>query len=239
MDDPFTGWTVGPDRPRLEIDEVHVWGWTLSGDAEELEPLERFLSDDELTRMRRIRFAADREQFVKARGGLRQILGRYLLQAPESIRFMYGEYGKPTLAEAKGIHFNLSHTKKIAVVALTITGPLGVDVEDWLPVEPALGSQFFSGQELETLKTLSGQEHTRAFFNGWTRKEAICKAEALGLQLLLREFSVSLLPKDEPRVMDAGGVLSRVWRLVDLPLNGGVSGSLAICSPCTTCFYCT
>jgi len=57
-------------------------------------------------------------------------LGRYLEIQPDRIQFGYGKNGKPFLSErGKGLEFNLAHSDEMALVAVTASGQLGVDVE--------------------------------------------------------------------------------------------------------------
>ncbi len=232
--DPFAGWMPAPNDLRLDSDEVHVWGWSLADTSSrygESQRLESLLSEDELERMRRFRFTKDAARFVRARAGLREILGWYVSLAAEDVQFGYGEYGKPTMHEYRGgLHFNLSHTHDFAVAALSKAGPLGIDIEKCGPASLSLGEQAFSERELQVLKTLPCELFTRAFFTCWTRKEAISKAEGKGFHLPTQAFSVSVWPDVKACIEDAGGVLSRTWQLVDLPLGGSLVGSLAMCS---------
>src|SRR5262245_6632580 len=90
------------------------------------------LSPDEEKRAERFRFAKDRETFSAARSALRLILSRYLQCDPSSIRFSVGPNGKLFLQHPQSdapLHFNLSHSERYAVVAVTDVGRVGVDLE--------------------------------------------------------------------------------------------------------------
>ena len=63
----------------------------------------------------------------------------------------------------------------------------------------------------------------RAFFAGWTRKEAYVKARGAGLQLGLDTFVVSLDP-DEPAVFLAG--VDAAWTLIGFDLDLQTPGAL-------------
>ena len=60
------------------------------------------LTAEECQRAERYVFEKDRTHFVVARGLLRVLLGRYLRQDPQHLRFTYGPYGKPALATDTG-----------------------------------------------------------------------------------------------------------------------------------------
>jgi hypothetical protein len=84
--------------PDLREDEIHVWCARLDLGEEPIESLAALLASEEAERASRFHFARDRDAFAAARGILRTLLGGYLAEPPEQIRFAYGEFGKPSLA---------------------------------------------------------------------------------------------------------------------------------------------
>ena len=89
--------------------------------------------------------------------------------------------------------FSLSHSKSIAVLAVDHAQPVGVDVEDVRPIEEDVADRHFSATELTDLRGLKGEAWLAGFYRCWTRKEAILKAEGVGLSRALDSFDVSLL----------------------------------------------
>lgn len=75
------------------------------------------------------RESAQRPAFQEA---LRQVLGRYLDQEPEGIELRVGEHGKPYLL-GEQLHFNLSHSGTLALIAVCRDREVGVDVERFRP----------------------------------------------------------------------------------------------------------
>lgn len=151
------------------------------------------LSEDERARAARFHFDHHRREFAAIHGATRWLLGRAVGQPPEALRFAAGAWGKPALADAPGVQFNLSHTRGMALLAVGAK-PLGVDVErikpelDWRP----LARRFFAPQEVAALEALPAEEQRRAFFCCWTRKEAYLKARGMGLSLPLDGFAVTV-----------------------------------------------
>lgn len=130
-------------------DEIHVWHADLARSDEERVRWEANLSPDEKERADRFHFVKDRNRFVVARGLLRELLGRYLRQAPASLEFSYGEYGKPSLSgenASSGLCFNLSHSSDLAVYAVARERNLGIDVERIRPeaASDRIAERFFS-----------------------------------------------------------------------------------------------
>ncbi len=156
-----------PDWPQSE---VHLWRIDLrevSTDVSVLSPMER----------------AKSLRFQQTRSLLRRLLGSTLNQPPESLQFEYGTAGKPLLSlepSGKSLFFNLSHTNEVALIAVTASSEVGVDIEHIRPVTHAekIARRFFSPSEVAWLAEEPGEKR---FFQLWTRKEATLKAQGAGL----------------------------------------------------------
>ena len=164
-----------------------------------LRSLEATLADEEKARAARFIFERDRDRFIAARGILRDLLGRYLRCAPQTIEFVYGPRGKPAVAGAAArpdICFNLSHSHGLAVVAIGREREVGIDVELIRPefAGEEIAKRYFSAKEIAELSRLPAELRTEGFFLCWTRKEAYIKAKGDGLQIPLDSFDVSLSP---------------------------------------------
>jgi 4'-phosphopantetheinyl transferase len=104
------------------------------------------------------------------------------------------DFGKPFLTG--GPEFNLSHSGDLLLLGVAASGRLGVDIEVVRPMEDIedLAARHFSEDEVRALLSYPPQERLRAFFRGWTRKEAFIKGLGRGLSVALDSFSVSLAP---------------------------------------------
>jgi len=185
----------------LPANEVHIWRAALDVDGAELKALAAVLSTDEQARASRFHFEKHRQHFVAARGVLRNVLARYLNQAPGQFEFCYGPSGKPALTGDWGgerIRFNLSHSGNLALYAMACNREVGIDLENIRPgiAWAELANRFFSPGEVLSLAALPQQLQIEAFFNCWTRKEAYIKALGQGLQVPLDSFEVSLDPRE-------------------------------------------
>jgi 4'-phosphopantetheinyl transferase len=119
---PTFPWCPAPEMLTLSNDEVHVWRTALDMPESHERSLWHTLMVDERQRAERYIFQRDRTHFVVARGLLRVLLGRYLRQDPQHLRFTYGPHGKPALATDMGgvtLHFNVSHSYGLALYAIT------------------------------------------------------------------------------------------------------------------------
>ena len=206
----------------LDAGEIHTWVARLDRGAEEIASMRATLTDDETARAGRFKFERDRTRFVAARAVLRLLLAAYLGSAPESVRFEYNRWGKPSLARGLSpvdLRFNLSHSHGLGVYGLTLERDLGIDLEllraDFATDE--IAQRFFAPAEARALRSMPTELRTEAFFNCWTRKEAYVKARGEGLSIDLSSFEVSLRPGEPPRLMrgsDAAG-----WSFASLRLD--------------------
>ena len=221
--------------PPLSEGEVHVWSTRLDPPRSRIERLGRLLDSEEAAKASRFRFEGDRDAFMVARGMLRALLGRYLGERPERIRFVYGAYGKPALAPqgAKArVRFNVSHSDALVLFAFARSAEVGIDVER-VRAQPDLegiAERFFSRKEVAALRRLPASAREKAFFHCWTAKEALIKGIGEGLSMPLDCFSVSLGPPEGPirlRVLDVSR-LAPAWRLHRLETCPGYVAALAV-----------
>jgi 4'-phosphopantetheinyl transferase len=228
----MSNWPSAPSLIALADGAVHVWSVPLAAGPQRLARLHALLDPEERQRAARYTHLASREQYVVARSTLRVLLGRYLDCAPEDVRLEAGAQGKPALAGgAAELHFNVSHTSGLALVALTRVGPVGIDVEHVRPMPTHLdmAERFFTPRESAALRRLPAERSVEAFFQVWTRKEAFLKALGLGLSHGLERFEVTVPPDDPPRILHIDGSHEHGarWSLCVLDPAAGYVGTVA------------
>jgi 4'-phosphopantetheinyl transferase len=204
-------------------------------DTEDIEAWAALLTPEERARAERFRQEDDRRRHILGRGLLRTMLARRLVRAPESLVFGANPNGKPTLADADGIAFNVSHSGDYVLVAVGRAAAIGVDVEQWRPRldVAAVGRQVFTPAELALIADAPDEEKTFRFFRQWTFKEAVAKASGLGLSLDLKLFEIAFVD-DVPRLVSHGfselGTASD-WRLEAVAVEDGYCAALAVLAP--------
>lgn len=217
--------------PRLPLDVVHLWQRPLD-DSQGLQYGCEVLSPEEHKKASQYRVERPRRQFILTRGTLRFLLGTYLGKDPAELRFSYTAYGKPFLEESQDLHFNVSHSDGMALLAVVRGREIGVDIERISETRDVrqLARRFFSAYERDSLETLSGKALQECFFRCWTRKEAYIKAIGEGLSLPLHQFDVSVLSPvgnallaTRPDALEA----SR-WMLSDVPFSGEYAAAVAV-----------
>ncbi len=175
-----------------------------------------WLSHDERERASRFRLDRDRVRWVTAHAALRGILGRYLAVAPEAVTLTTGDHDKPQLAPvhaAPGLRFNLSHASELALVAVTLGGPVGVDVEavDRRDNLVEIARRVLDTGVVQTLERVPAAQQPAVFFPAWVRHEAAAKCRGSGLT-------------DDPGSDDPVVVL-------DLDVGSGYCAAVAVTGP--------
>lgn len=89
--------------------------------------------------------------------------------------------GKPFFPSFPGLHFNISHSKSLLLLAVS-RRPVGVDIEDIRPRRDSLPGYALSPAEHDQYQALGGD--WPAFYTLWTKKEAWCKYTGRGLRAL-------------------------------------------------------
>lgn len=211
--------------PRPQDNEVHIHCLPLASAAA------RYVSPDEKQRAGRLQEQRKREQFLAARGLLRTILGGYLGTKPEELQFAVGENGKPHLSGSGGsneqIHFNLSHSGDLFLLAVATDQEVGVDLEQLRTDTPFpdMARLAFSVREQKELFALPDHLRRSAFYRCWTRKEACLKACGLGFVLRPNSFDVSL--EAESRTLSFIPDKDCSWFLQDIAVPAGYCAALA------------
>lgn len=173
-----THWVQAPKMPEWPQSEVHLWRIDLQNAPTDA----AILTPDEQARS---------ASFQQTRSLLRTLLGYYLSQPPESLYLDYGPNGKPSLSphpSRRTLHFNLSHTDDIALIAISAAAEVGVDVERVRPVAHAekIARRFFTAKDLTWFEEDLREER---FFQVWTRTEARLKARGMGVFLASSEVA--------------------------------------------------
>lgn len=180
------------------------------------------LDADEAAAARRIIIDAKRDQKASARAHLRRILARYVGAEPTALRFEYGEHGKPALVGDDELRFNLSHSERFGLLAVSRAGLLGVDVEHARPGRAFedIAERFFSAPERAELVALPTDRRARAFYRAWTRKEAYLKAHGTGLSFASNRFTITYVSgHGEVVATEMPGDDPGRWRFHDLDVD--------------------
>jgi phosphopantetheinyl transferase len=184
-----------------------------------------------IARAARFAFDRDRSAFVTARAALRRVLGDVLQCAPDAVMLVTKSNGRPALHEVHGssVDFNVSHSGAVAAIAWSHTGRVGVDVEvhDARRGLRELVPAVMSVAERDRLARQPDDESfSVAFYEFWTRKEAIVKGIGVGISADLTAIDVAELAADGLVVVPSAEPSQ--WRLVTTSVGRGVTLSVAL-----------
>jgi 4'-phosphopantetheinyl transferase len=170
----------------LQKGAMVVWQLCIDGLEVHEKSVTAVLSSEERARVARFHRPQDRLRFVGARSALRQLLGTHLNMPAVACEFGYTELGKPFLSHPTGtdLHFNISHSGSLVLIAMTKGNAVGIDVEEVRAQFDYAGviESAFTSREREELLAVAAPDRLQAFFRMWTRKEAYLKCLGLGLQ---------------------------------------------------------
>ena len=184
------------------------------------------LSVEERVYAQRFRRQEDRMRSVATRAALRRLVGAHLMLPPERLRFVVNAYGKPRLESESGIEFNVSHAGCCALIALSTSGPVGVDIECEDRVLDAENLEGLAAYVFSPLECCLALQTSKDFIRHWVAKESVLKALGLGISEHLQ--SVSILPRDDEAYEIAHDSPEwpeiQAWRL---PVPDGYAAALA------------
>jgi 4'-phosphopantetheinyl transferase len=220
----------------LKIDSrgVHVWRASLRQHPAVVQQLHQTLSQDEAERAARFHFEDDRDAFIVARGILRWLLAGYVTAEPHQLTFWYEPAGKPHLSNsfAGQIYFNVSHSRDMALFAISHQPKIGIDIEYIRPVTDMaqIARSTFSPNENAQLQSIPHHLTSKVFFDCWTRKEAFVKALGSGFSFPLQDFDVSITPGQAASLLRVAGSESEAarWSMYDLEVSPEYAAAIVI-----------
>ena len=99
-----------------------------------------------------------------------------------------GKYEKPYISDNKNIYFNLSHSGKMVLCAIS-DRELGVDIEINDPtIDLNIAKHYFYNSEYENI--MNSKNSPDEFFRYWVLKESYMKYTGLGMNLKLDSFEI-------------------------------------------------
>lgn len=123
-----------------------------------------------------------RARYEIGRGLRRKMLAEASGIAAVGLQFGADSRGKPSVVNAPGWHFNVSHSGGCVVCAVSSVA-VGIDVEQVRTVreQDAIVSRYFHTDEASALRAVDSVRQVQGFFRLWTAREAAVKCCGLGL----------------------------------------------------------
>lgn len=136
-------------------------------------------------------------KYIRWQDQLRALYGRLLLLKGLSVLKQHDlsleaitedSNGRPMLS-GSGIDFNISHSGGCVVCALTSNGQVGIDVEEIRPFQLEGVKLYFTPDEQRALSQAT--DPVAMFYELWTKKESVLKANGRGLSISLDSVVVT------------------------------------------------
>jgi 4'-phosphopantetheinyl transferase len=186
-----------------------------------------FLHEQELTRARQYRLAADRDRVLLGAVLLRMAAARHLGGRPADVVVdrtcsrCGAQHGRPRLP-GSDLHASVSHSGDVVAVALTAAGPVGVDVEAVRTIDfAAVAESVCILAERRDLRSLTD------FYTFWTRKEAVLKATGEGLSRPMTDLHVTR-PGSAPALLRLGDSPAPACQMADISAGDGYQACVAV-----------
>jgi 4'-phosphopantetheinyl transferase len=209
--------------------EVAVWMCELARPADEIRALATTLSPAERARAARFGRPDLRDRYVVGRATLRMLLGKRLGRAPAEVEIRRGTRGRPNVADAGTLDFNVSHTDGVAIFGFTEDHRIGVDIEHGerrLNVD-GIARKFMAPGEQAALDRLAPDERRRALLRLWTCKEAMSKATGDAMSAPFRRISIDI-HRELRLVAGPPPYTPGAWRLMPIAIVGGYLATVAL-----------
>ncbi len=176
-------WPLIDIVPPIETGSIHLWRLDLDGEMPAAD-VWSMLSTEERRRALSIKNPAIKRTYERVRAAKRRVLCGYLGVDPAQLDLDTGRKGKPFIQyPVTDLQFNLTHTADLTLLAVTLGGGIGLDVEQLRPRKGLLriAERMFGTAQAEYLRGLDDDERQRCFHVLWTRLEAGVKACGEGL----------------------------------------------------------
>jgi 4'-phosphopantetheinyl transferase len=213
---------------------TELWLVDLKEAAPVLEALEREtprLSDDDRRRAQRLREAEDRRLRLAAYGALRITLERWGGERVRRTAYRRNRSGSPYLAGMPA--FSLSHADNLALIGVTPSRAIGVDLERERRVRvSARRRQEILAAGAGLGDALHGPPTDRNFLQAWVRLEAYAKARRQSLGRVLDDLQLRAPGRRALSLADieagARRQARRRLRVADLAMPANLLGAVAL-----------
>jgi len=177
---------VGARLGTVEVESgiADVWFAWIGDHARDVDTFSReYLSPEERAHVPEYRIREAAERYVVTRSLVRIVLSQRIGLPPREIRVTRTDTGKPVVTD--GVHFNVTHSGELVLMAVSADRPVGVDVERKREVArvQALVARWLTDAERSDLARLRtrGLTESDAFLRVWSLKEARLKALGVGI----------------------------------------------------------
>lgn len=182
-----------------------------------------FISEKQKRKASRFRFTKDRRMYILSRFVEKYICCKLMNWTMDQIVIGKNQYGKPNVANAPYLHYNISHSNEILVFAVCNGYSVGVDVEEYnYDIDHAsLATSVFSKEEIDQLIGKKSKDVVFGFYNCWSKKESYIKAIGKGLQVPLDQFVTRIWDEKYENLIEVKWDMSECnrWKLFNFEIH--------------------
>jgi 4'-phosphopantetheinyl transferase len=127
------------------------------------------------------------------------LLAYYTSSEPEKVKISVSDKGKPAiLSNMYNIYFNISHSENLIVIAICKGKEIGVDIEIIRTDRniASISKHYFNYNEKVNFENIEDSLKLLYFYYLWTFKEALLKAQGVGLTASIKDICLILREPD-------------------------------------------
>lgn len=140
------------------------------------------LSGEERKKLAKLKNPLSKRVYFSSRQAIRKLFASYLKCSANQLEFAVHNQGKPFLfSHEQALEFNLSHSGDRILLAVSKSGPVGIDIEACRKLDnwEAIARKVFDQPTLQ--KFISSKDPEGIFFQYWTEFEARKKLTGHGI----------------------------------------------------------
>lgn len=226
---------------------LEIWIAEVNLPDSETDAWRGFIHADEWKIAASLRREKDQIQYLASHALTRLAIVTKMGWSPALTVIAHDPSGKPRCEgpdQSSPLNISLTRTIGSVACALSVDRPIGIDLEVIQPMPdlPSVVQHALTREELAEWSDLPAEQQLQSFYEHWTRKEAIGKAEGSGLTSGPESIRVPGIPSNttqwsrvrfstERKALDGSSLKDRHWALADFEAepswSRGLSGLLA------------
>ncbi len=175
--------------------------------------------------IRKFRFSDDQYRSMYGRLLLKQALCQHTNSAASIREFSIDHNKRPHLPTEPDFDFNISHSGDIVVcLVATNANRIGVDIEEKKRINLSDYSSLWRVEEVTYMNSDDRADYLDRFYQLWTQKEAVIKADGRGMSLPFNDIHINQATK-------TADVDKQKWQLHPLSIDERYTAHLASLNP--------
>lgn len=155
-----------------------------------------------------LRYKQDKDKIARLLSKLlfREALTLYGYPLDYLSKIQFTKYKRPFISG--NLDFNITHSGEYVVIAASTDGTTGIDIEKIKPLEFEAFEKYMTSEEWQKIQNTPNCY--AQFFEHWTKKESIIKADGRGLYVPLQEIYLDTI---------YGKLGKNTWYLSEIKIN--------------------